>query len=339
MKKSLLYILPVVCLVSCIEPYDYHLEEKNNYLVVEGAISTACGPHWVQLTTTRNASNTSSKYKLYVEKAQVRIINGSGEDEILTETQPGNYYTSDSYRGVGGETYLLEITTSDGKVYRSGEETLHSLPQLDSLSLAFGTTNTLSDYNSVLETPGFFISAWMQNTGNAGAYRVRWDYTYKVTTKGDAPNNCWVLVVPPTFELFTEDLAIEGSRFEQPLFFLPVRGVMFAEKIHVRATITSISPAAMRFWQGVYNNLYAQGGVFDPPPAGIASNIVNVHDPGELVLGYFYAADTDTLATSIYARDFPLRVDTEIDFSIPCDKYPTEKYSTISTFEPEYWTE
>lgn len=340
MKTLLIHTASIFILCGCIEPYDKVFEEKNNYLVVEGAVTTADGPHIIKLTTTRNSTNTNSQYKFYVEEAQVRITNGSGETEQLTEKEPGLYYTSERYKGVRGESYQLEIETKEGKTYRSNQETLSLLPHIDSLSIAFGTSIYLSNYNSVFDNQGFYTSAWLQTNENESFYRVKWEYTYKIFTKGDPPNTCWVRIDPPDFEIFTDQLVIAGHEAEFPLFFIPVRGVMFAEKIQVKATITSLSRESYSFWEAIYDNVYSQGGVFDPSPMTIPSNIINVQDPDELVLGYFHAGDVGSATRNIYAKDFPGRIDTQTPFTLPCDKYPvTENHATISTIEPEYWTE
>jgi len=335
-------LIPVIYLMifGCIEPLEYDYGEATNYLVVEGVITTEDGPHMIKLTTTRNVSNENNKFKLAVEGADVEVSSSLGEKETLVESEPGVYFTSDRFRGQVGQSHHLTIETKDRKRYVSNSAHLKALPRPDSLSIHFGSFKTITSYNSIQEREGFFINALIQNEDSAESFfHATWDYTYKIETGGGLPNVCWVSIAPTEFSIFSDELSESGVFAEHPLFFLPVTGVMLAEKIKVQVRLTSLAEPAYDFMRLIYDANYNQGGIFDPPPAYIPSNISNIDNPEETVLGYFYASDVATVSRNISARDFPGRISTETGFLAPCTLYPLDGNARITDTEPENWTE
>lgn len=336
-QRFSLYLL--LAFSACIDPYDVTFEEKGNYLVVEGSVTTLPGPQVVRLTTTRNIANKGNRYPLSVEKANVVIRSSMGETEYLIEQEPGVYHTSAGFTGQPGQSYQLEIETQEGKRYLSNAQEIVPLPPLKDLSIAYGTSPFVSSYRSNMESEGFFISTLLKDTAAEQFFRVRWEYTYKLTTEGPAPNTCWVEVSPGEFTVLSNEVVGSSGLTQHSLFFLPVRGVMFGEKIKVRATIGSLAAESFTFWKAVYDSRYNQGGIFDPSPRTVPSNVKNEANPDELVLGFFYASDVGTLSRDIVAKDFPGRVDARPSFPAPCDKYPVEDKANILLSEPEYWTQ
>ncbi len=326
---------------GCVDPYDYPFEEKTNYLVVEGRITTEEGPHSITLTTTRNIKNEENAFNLRMQNARVTIASSSGQVERLVEQDTsGVYYTSADFKGKVDEKYQLRIVLEDGSEYLSDSVRLLAMPEIDSIGLEYGSKSSLSELNSALDGTGFFVDAFVPKpTKQTSYYRANWRYTYLINTVGITPRTCWINVSPLEYGVFSSE-EIESTNIDQfPLFFLPIRGVMFAEKIQVEVAFTSETKASYDFWNAVYNATYRQGGIFDPAPAFIPSNIVNVNDPGQIVLGQFSASDVKTMVRNIYAQDFPERVSTEINWTEECVKYPREEHSTITDVEPEDWNE
>jgi hypothetical protein len=333
--------LGLIVLPGCIDPYDYPFEERTNYLVVEGSITTVPGPHAVTLTTTRNIRNEENAFKLRMQNASVTIATSSGRVERLIEQDTsGVYYTSADFRGEVGEKYQLKIVLEDGREYLSDSVQLQAMPDIDSIGIRYGSESYVSDLNSALQRKGFFIDVFVDEPAKqTNYYRARWRYTYLINTVGQAPRTCWINVSPLEYGVFSSEQAVTNDITQYPLFFLPVRGVMFAEKIKVDVTISSENFASYQFWNSVYNTTYRQGGVFDPAPAFIPSNVHSVNEPGEIVLGQFSASDVKSITKNIYAQNFPERVDTEINWTEACFKYPKEDHSTITDVEPHDWND
>ena len=60
---------------------------------------------------------------------------------------------------------------------------------------------------------------------------------------------------------------------------------------------SSLTKEAFQFFDLLKNQLSIQGSIFDPPPATIRGNMINLDDPDVAVIGYFRASDVqaDTL--------------------------------------------
>ena len=341
MYISFVLAMGALTLQGCVDPYDYPFEEKTNYLVVDGAIRTEPGPHKITLTTTRNIKNEKNAFRLRVQNARVTVATSSGRVERLAEQdRSGVYYSSDDFRGEVGEKYQLKIVLEDGREYLSDSVELLAMPYIDSIGIKYGAEKYVSKLNSTLESTGFFVDAFVKSQANQSSYfRAEWHYTYLLNTNGAAPNTCWVNVVPVEYRVFSYEASGSNSSKQHPLFFLPVRGVMFAEKIKVKVIFSSQTLSSYRFWSSVYNTTYNQGGIFDPTPAFIPSNIHSLTDPAEIVLGQFLTSDVKTIVREIYAQDFPERVDTGSPWADICLRYPREDHSTITDIEPNDWNE
>ncbi len=338
---------------ACIESYDYPFEEQNNYLVVEGAVTTEEGPQVVTLTTTRNISNKDNNFKLRVQGARVSVVTSSGHSERMVELDTtGMYYSSPGFRGVPGEAYQLQIVLPDGRQYVSEMVPLNAAPGIDSLGIEYASQRHLTENNTQVTATGFKIYAHVDDpAGESNFYVANWEFTYKVFTHPElattfdqdcncyvpAPQSCcsvcWIEEKLPDFTVFNDRFS-NGQQTQYPLFFLPVLGKMFYDRIYVKAKIYSLNEDAYLFWKAIYDSRYSQGGLFDPAPNTIASNIANVADENELVLGYFYASDVKSAERYIKPAEFPERIDYDTGFPNSCtmlEKSTAEK--------PDYWDE
>ena len=67
----------------------------------------------------------------------------------------------------------------------------------------------------------------------------------------------------------------------------------------------SLTPKAHTFYTQLTALSNIEGNLFDEPPAAIPSNIFNLNDPEEKVLGYFSASEVDTIRIPIVKGDVP----------------------------------
>ena len=54
----------------------------------------------------------------------------------------------------------------------------------------------------------------------------------------------------------------------------------------------SLTREAFQFYKLLNEQLSISGDIFDPPPANITGNFINLSNPDDPVIGYFHAADT-----------------------------------------------
>jgi len=137
-------------LFSCSEIIDIELDSTYTRLVAEGAVTTDSLRHRVRLTTT--ADYFSNEPVPPVTGARVELASGANViryEEI--DSLPGVYEAQQAFRGVIGNTYMLEISQVDmdgdgnEETYRA-ESTMPGGVRLDSVTLNYFTSYFASGY-------------------------------------------------------------------------------------------------------------------------------------------------------------------------------------------------
>jgi len=134
------------------------------------------------------------------------------------------------------------------------------------------------------------------------------------------------------YEIHTySDLYSNGNTSTNLAAFIEDNGLRFWEKYLVRIEQLAISQDAYLFFNLVNNQLSITGDIFDPPPATIRGNILNIDDPEEVVLGYFFAADAAVDSIFVH-RDMLNDHQVEVHINNSC-----LSVSRTTTEEPSYW--
>jgi len=297
----------MVLLLSCIEQLDIITEEERNLLVVEGHITTGEGPHTILLSKSAKYGDVFQGVVRKEENAIVRIRNESGEQVFLEEFIGGRYQTPAGFEAEVGSTYTLLITTRDGNEYISQPETIIQAPKIDSLILRYRVIpgDVPGNFRSGVEV----FSQWTDPEGDKNFYLWRNTGTYLINTRPDlftipdgnggsiaAPKDCcaicWVTEEDGdnSVRLFSDRRSNGGVNTEQ-VAFIEDDGGRFMDKYLVRIEQQSISGEAFQFFELLQNQLSIDGDIFDPPPATIRGNMINLTDPQSPVIGYFRASD------------------------------------------------
>lgn len=130
-------VLVTLIIFSCIEPFHPEItnNDPENQLVVEGRVTDETAPFRVRLTRPDNVYNIQNQYDFRpVTDAIVNISDNKGNVFPLFYTDNGWYETEDKkLKGVPGNTYMLNITESNGTQYESSPELMTEVPQIDSI--------------------------------------------------------------------------------------------------------------------------------------------------------------------------------------------------------------
>jgi hypothetical protein len=341
-----------VMLVACIDPYDYPFEEKTNYLVVEGAISTEKGPHTVKLTTNINGINNA--YTLRVENAKVTIVDTEGNVELLRETDRAVYQTSASFQGVVGRGYWLSIETEDGSKYLSDEEVIMPNTPMTDILKEYTEQVYANDDKFTLTRDGFNMSVILNDpVEQRNNYLFRMNITYQVFTHPErfetfdwqcGVAGCWLLtpkdccaycfINDPLPEWVAEnDKNFNGrSQAQVPLTFFPISSRHYFDKVNFEVVQYSLTDNAFAFWDGYDKLTRSQGGVFDSPPEVLNSNIQNMEDSSERVLGFFYATSISKQSISFNHLDVPRPLVYTLEWDNDC-----RLLANSTTERPDFW--
>ncbi len=309
MKFNYIYIFIAVFLIcgltACIDELNIDTEEKRNILVVEGIITSEYGPHKISLSK-------SAKYGSILDDDIKRELNATlwlrneiGDQVFLTEGSSGNYYTPEDFKAKVGSEYTLSITLANGERYISSKEKVIPVPVIDSLIVVWEKQPSLSDiqFGSGMEV----YSKWKDPEDEQNFYMWKTSGVYKINTRPDLHvgrdffgnpfsdpkdccSECYVYETLGGLSIFKDNLT-NGNEITQKVAYLEDDGGRFMERYLVILEQRSLTKSAFRFFDLLNNQLSIQGNIFDPPPAQIGTNIINLDKPDEEVIGYFAASD------------------------------------------------
>ncbi|HFA51828.1 MAG TPA: DUF4249 domain-containing protein [Bacteroidetes bacterium] len=343
---STTYKLLILCIIAftisaCIDELNINTSEKRNILVVEGAINTLPGPHRILLSKSAKYGSILDDAIKKETNAMVWIRDEDGEQVFLYEKgKVGTYETPAEFRAVAGKKYTLFITLANGERYVSTPERIVPVPPLDSIlvetSLAFNSGIELyARWKDPADTDNFYLweseGIYILNS-RPDLFVSRDFFGNPVPAPKDCCSKCYVFENDFNNELrIFKDNLTNGNVQTELVAFIPDNGRRFSERYMAVVKHSSLTKEAYQFFDLLKNQLSIEGDIFDPPPATIRGNMINLDKPDEEVIGYFRASDTvtDTVFVSRNEIANPLNLDVLNDDCRVIKNSTTEK--------PPFW--
>ncbi len=340
-------VLALLTVHSCIDPLDVDTQERRKLLVVEGGITTTPGPHKVVLSKSDKYGDVLDGFVRKQTGATVWIRDDQGNQLFLQEKDPGEYFTPDGFQAVPGRRYTLFITLDNGERYVSLPAFVPEAPPIDTLLIQFKRLPALIDES--LNTGLEVYARWQDPAGVPNFYLWQAEGVYVLNTHPElheakdgqgnpvpAPKDCCDRCYVYEYDLNSElrlfrDNFTDGKLTTELAAFIPDDGKRFMEKYMVVVKQYSLSKEAYQFYDLLRSQLSIQGTIFDPPPATIGGNIINLDNPDESVIGFFVAASvsTDTL--------FIRRSDVEEPRAIKQINDDCRVFENSTTQVPPFW--
>jgi len=332
---------------SCVNSLDININKELRLLVVEGYITTQNKPFRIQLWRSAKYGSVFDGFQRPVERATVAVRDNTGKITFYNEIGDGVYESPNGFKAEVGKSYSLLIISDDGSNYFSRPELVTEAPPIDSLIVRYKKlpTNDPAKFTSGAEV----YSRWKDPSGvknyhlwlNNGTYKIKTfpeDHTIVVngTTVPDPLDCCaicWASEMADYSIHTYSDINTDGNTVTSLAAFIEDDGGRFYEKYLSRIEQLSISQDAYLFFNLLGNQLSINGDIFDPPPATIRGNIVNLDNPDEQVIGYFFAADVAVDSVYIHREQLddhqrPLKIN---DTCLRIRNSTTE--------QPEHWDE
>lgn len=339
-------IIPLflIFILSCVDPYDVEIDKASRLLSVEGFITTEPGPYQIRLTRSDKYGSVFDGVVVPVLRATVSIRDEFGRTVFLTEGNRGRYETPAGFRAEVGLSYTLQIETSDGLLYTSLPERVAPVPEIDSLTFR---TYRIPTQNPLLDVSGLQVFAHFNDPSDQVNYYY-WrnkSATYilianpelvtdedRNPTPKDCCARCFLTEQPNAGSIVVaSDTDFNGLNTRLPISFIADDGKRFREMFRLDIQQLSLTPRAYNYLRLAKQQVEISGSVFDPPPANLRSNIINVNDPSETVLGYFFAADARTKRIYVQRNQLQLTLPPAL---IPDDCRLTPGTTTI---QPADW--
>ena len=300
--KIPILLLIVFTIFTCVDPYAPKLAGYKHMLVVEGRVTNDNRSCVVKLSLSKQADDTVSSG---VRGASIYLSDEEGNISDLTEYSDGIYKTDSlGFKGEIGKSYQLHLRTSEGNEYASDKCTMYPVPDID--TVYYEKDEKLTKNQTVAQQG---ISIYIDTKpGYGGKQFLRWDF--EETWKFKVP-------FPTVFIYVNEDTILQssvadihqycykssrssdilageissgesGSIKKQLINFIAPK---VSDRLTLRYSILinqySISQKEYNFWSNLREMNETEGDIFGSQPFPVLSNIRNVTDPNEPVLGYF----------------------------------------------------
>lgn len=279
--------LIVVGLTMCTKPLDFEVQQPEGIVTVDGLITDLPGPYRVKLAYAGAYAGVLQQGGVQqpITEAEVVVTDQSGNSYVFEESERGEYF-SDSlgFRGVVGNTYTLNISTAEGRVYQSLPETIVRNVTFIQLSGEEVTKEVLVGSNRAVEKKGVELYVDFAFYPDADAY-VRWKTGF-ITRFGYFDPKQDIIV-------FNSSAYTKDTLRKIPIYFEHKRG-----DYNTVVTMQILSKNAFDFWQLGEKQQDNGGTIFETPPVQLVGNIRSVSDPDERVLGLFSAAATSVQRTN-----------------------------------------
>ena len=303
-KHLILFILGIA-ICTCIDPYNPNIRGKGSLLVVDALLTNESTSCTVKLSRTTPRQNDKPDM---VSGAYVSVTDQSGTESELTETSNG-IYTSDSliFRGQSGNSYTLNLRTSEGTEYRSESCIMYPVSKIDNIYFA-RDQQIINNNTEILDG----IRIFMDSENHTGGKYFRW--TYDEWWKFSVPNPkeynyidpntitgvdtvkqvCYAHNGSSEILIHTTESSQSDRIVKEPILFV---GSATSDRLLMQYSVNikqlSISPSEYQFWEQLKEVNENGGNIFDKQPFSIVGNIHNVNDPSETVLGYFQVSSVE----------------------------------------------
>ncbi len=346
--KILTYLVISLLLLftnACLDPADTTIGDYADLLVVDGLITNQCKSFTIKIG--RSSDNTNQGFKPET-LCVVSITDDLHNENTLTEKEPGCYYTDENtFSTETGRSYQLHITTSSGKIYQSDVCLLNE--PLDIYDVYYQKEKDV-DSESGQESEGL---AFYVNTASRADCYLKWnfkeDWSFKVpypVRSYVAPDNYTYHVWPVVNEKCWRSNDVNninihhttnlGNVDGKKLFF---KSYYDTDRFELRYTVLvtqyTISKEEHTFWSRIKDSNYDNGNIFGKQPYSIVSNIHNIHDNEEPVLGFFQVAGYSDKRIYINHKDLDrFSFTTKVS---PCPLYDKEYLSNKSFYDFSQW--
>jgi len=340
------FFLIFTFILSCNETYWPKINASDERLVVVDGHITNSTPCQIELSYASRIYNVANTP---ITGCEVSLKDNCGNIENLTESVPGTYASSDSFKGIIGRSYKLIINTPSSQTYESTFERLNTPTSIKSVYNEIETKYNPNQLYSKIGYQFYVNTKEAIHDTNYFLWRLKATYEYNVDFKvkyifdkgilkifpnPDSIYKCWhTYTVNKVFTFSTEKLSTPiVDRF--PLHFVSTETRQLSIRYSLLVKQYSLTRNAYIFWNEL-EKLHTSDGVFNvKQPFQVKGNISNINNPNETVLGYFFAAgieekrvffDKPPLSVPFYYSKCELK---HQDFSA---------YNDLWMTDPGYW--
>ena len=326
-KRNIVLMISLVILLvvnSCIETFDAQTQTFEDTIVIDALLTTELKNHRIIVSRSFLFEEQAAQAE---QNAEVTVVDDQGTTYTFEEDQPGVYRSSQAFAASVQRSYQLEITTSDGRSYRSETVQTPENIGIDEL-VAVRERNDLGEEG---------VSILLSNSAAAGDskfFRYEYEETYKIIAPFWHPfefvvidkiacedGDAFEVVTRPeteerqicynsvkSLDIMQGSTAglLENNLVRFPVRFLNRNNYIISHRYSILVTQYTQTPEAYSFYQNL-NDFSSSESIFsERQPGFLAGNILSENSEEEKVLGYFEVAAVSTQRMYFnYADLFP----------------------------------
>ena len=343
--KSIISILIVFTFYTCIDPYSPSFSGYESLIVVDALITDANSSYGVKLSRTFQEQNS---VPVNIADASVYISDDAGNKYDLAYNGKGTYKTdSIGFKGTVGRTYILHIQTHEGAEYASDPCPMQSVPEIDSIYVA-ADRELINNGTEIQQGARIYLNS--KEGDNNQYYRWAFDETWKfkvpnphkyeyvndstILPVSDVKEYCWKTA--KSNEILIQAIYQGQSPLieKEPIFFIASdKSDRLLLQYSILVNQYSISKNEFDFWNNMKQINDNSGDIFAKQPFSVISNIHNINDPKDRVLGYFQVSAVKQYRKNIsfselMALGLPL-------YHYPCDRIEHEPLDFQTEWGPK----
>lgn len=330
-------------LYACVEPYEianYGANERS--IVISGSITTRQGYQMVEVSRVVDV-----KIPLFegMSGCEVLFLEEQGKMFKLQEVQRGKYGVQMSDDDLQeGKSYQLRVYTPDGKEYASSYEKIGVNPPINEV---YGERKDKSGVDNLQkgvqfyydfvgdgEKERFYKIELYETWEYHAAFPINWTYDGKIAQSNIVYDyyTCYkTQKIDQVFTLSTGQL--EGTYYPRfPLNWEYEEPEKFKYKYSLLVVQYELSEEAYGYWKKLEELNNVSDGMFTKQPGNLESNIKNIEDETEEVIGFFYVSSLQQ-KRFIYNDDFDIMPNENLD----CILYEEDKLNELSNDRYPYY--
>ena len=363
MLKSLCcikYVLLLIIIQACIEPYDFAIPSQDDDLVVEAMITDASYDETISYPSDgryfkvklSRVSGVKNILNQPVSGASVKIITSQQDSLFLEERSDGQYFILDQcFKAIEGVQYRLKILLQDNAVF---ESTWEQLPNVDNVmgDISFEETEEkmirdVNGENYIIDVPGINFQVDLKENNQEKPIYYLWEYDPTWIFRAPLPQ-AWNRTCYVTNQNYISQNTIKKDQvggYKQTLFFKSMEdNERFIYRFSLLVNQYVISEQYFDYLREMKE--LSSSKFSDAPPYNLHTNISS--SSGSNVHGYFSVAreqakriylegsDLEYFIEDEYKKDC-LNPLTEIEaICFDCTVYPNGEASLIA---PSWWQE
>jgi len=303
LKRFLVPVLGLLWGLGCTEPFEGTVAGFEDVLVVDAIITNENKTQEIRLTRSFPFDAEGPEAE---ENANVTVSDGSGEEFVFDEQEPGVYWSRIPFGAETGKDYSLSITTQDGRSYRSNTMQLPTASTSIDDVYAERTTNGQGQ-----EGMGIFVDTF-DPSRSSNYYRYEYEETFKIIAPFWGPNDVVFIIrlsTGPVFEVILrerEERVCYGTQREKtielvntlnlsedrlsgfPVRFISRDNYILSHRYSILVRQFVQTQEAFEHYETLKGLSQSPSSVFtEDQPGFFPGNVFSLDDPNENVAGFF----------------------------------------------------